>query len=174
MIQISDTILLRPFATSDAESIAKYANNLNIASNLRDSFPFPYNKSDAEHFIFNYAGHYPYKVFAIEVNNEAVGSVGFFIDNDIYRLNAEIGYWLAEHLWGKGIMSNIIPSVVEYAFSKFDLIRIYARPFPFNIASQKVLIKSGFRLEATIEKSIIKRGEIMDEPIYSILNLAYN
>lgn len=71
-------------------------------------------------------------------------------------------------------MSKVIPAMVEYAFSNFDLIRIYARPFPFNLASQKVLIKSGFKLEATIEKSIIKRGEIMDEPIYSILNLAYN
>ena len=90
MIQISDTILLRPFAITDADTIAKYANNLNIASNLRDSFPFPYDKSDAEHFIFNYAGHYPYKVFAIELNNEAVGSVGFFIYNDIYRLNVKM------------------------------------------------------------------------------------
>ena len=174
MIRINDSILLRPFVISDADAIANYANNRKIASNLRDSFPFPYVKSDAEHFIFNYAGHYPYKVFAIEVNGIASGSVGFFIDEDIYRLNAEIGYWLAEHLWGKGIMTMIIPFVIEYAFSKFDLIRIYARPFPFNIASQRVLLKAGFILEATLSKSIIKRGEIMDEPIYSILNSAYN
>jgi RimJ/RimL family protein N-acetyltransferase len=107
-------------------------------------------------------------LFAIDVNGLAVGGIGIHPQQDIYRKNAELGYWLAEEYWGRGILSSLLPDIVHYAFENFDIDRVFAKPFNTNLASQKVLVKAGFILEAKIERSIIKNGERLDELIYSI------
>lgn len=160
---------LRPFRESDAESIAKYANNPKIAANLTDAFPNPYGLDDAKKFLTMAIQNEPYTIFAIEINGEACGSIGIFVQSDIHRKSAECGYWLAEPYWGKGIIPEAIKQIVDYGFRTFDIVRIYARPFSFNKESQRVLEKAGFTLEATLKKACIKNGKFCDEMIYSIL-----
>lgn len=170
MENISSTVkfTLRPFRESDAESIAKYANNPKIAANLTDAFPSPYGFDDAKQFLSMAIKNVPHTIFAIEVNGEACGAIGLHLQADIHRKSAECGYWLAETYWGKGIITEAIKQIVEYGFRTFDINRIFARPFSFNKASQRVLEKAGFTLEATLKKACIKNGAFCDEHIYTI------
>lgn len=159
---------LRKWNVNDLESLVKYANNWNIAKNMTDSFPFPYTKNDGETFI-NFANQENKNhIFAIDIAGKAVGSIGLHLQEDIYRKNAEIGYWLAEPYWNKGIMSKTIAQVVDFAFHNFDIQRIYAKPFGTNTASQKCLEKVGFFFEARLKNSIFKNEKYIDEFIFSI------
>jgi RimJ/RimL family protein N-acetyltransferase len=159
---------LRPWRTEDLHSLVKFANNYNIAKNLTDAFPHPYTIENGKAFIEMATHSSPPNIVAIEINGEASGAIGVHPQKDIYRKNAELGYWLAEPYWGKGIMSKAITEMVDYAFNNFDMYRIYARPFGYNIASQKALEKAGFILEARIEKAFFKNEVYTDELIYAV------
>lgn len=159
---------LRPWAPTDADSLVKYANNWNVAKYLTDAFPHPYTPADAKRFIEMATKDDPIHIFAIEVNGEAVGGIGIHPQSDILRNNAEMGYWLAEPFWGKGIISDAIRQMVDHAFKNFSINRIYARPFGTNIASQKVLEKNHFVLEGRFEKVLVKNNELLDELVYAI------
>lgn len=164
---------LRPWTMSDLGNLVSFANNFNIAKNMSDQFPHPYTINKGRLFIENASKHSPVTIFAIVVNEQAVGGIGLHPQTDIYQKNAELGYWLAEHLWGKGIISRAISNIVEYGFQNFDLIRIFARPFGTNVASQKVLEKAGFKLETRFEKTLFKNGQFLDELVYAIRKPAH-
>jgi [ribosomal protein S5]-alanine N-acetyltransferase len=169
MIIRGDGFLLGHYKLADIRALVKHANNKNISDNLRDRFPNPYTEKDAEWFInFVSENNNPVTNFVIEINNEAAGSISFWQGKDVYRLNAEIGYWLGEEYWGKGIMTNVIRSVTKYIFENFDIKRIYAFPFATSAGSAKALEKAGFTKEATIHKGVIKNGKVLDYYIYSI------
>ena len=159
---------LRPWSLADLDSLVQYANNWNIAKNLTDAFPHPYTRESGEAFIKMATQDDPIHIFAIEVDGEAVGGIGIHPQSDIYRKNVELGYWLAEHLWGRGIVTEAIKQIVDFAFRTYDINRVFARPFGSNIASQRVLEKACFTLEARLEKTLFKNGEYLDELIYAI------
>ena len=162
--------ILRPFEMTDTRALAKHANNKKIYDNLRDAFPFPYNENDAKTFIeMVLKANDPVKNFIIEIDGEAAGTTGFRPGEDVYRLNAEIGYWLGEAHWGKGIMPRVIRTLVEHLFEVHQFERIFAIPFKSNTASARALEKAGFIREALIRKGVIKNGIVMDYYIYSIL-----
>lgn len=164
-----EEFILRPFRLTDKKFLAKYANNKNIADNLRDRFPHPYTEEGAEWFInFVLSDNDPVKKFIIEINNEAAGAIGISPGEDVYRLNAEIGYWLGEEHWGKGIMTAVIKTTAKYVFENLGIKRIYATPFATNIGSVKALEKAGFIKEATIRNGVIKNNKILDYYIYSL------
>jgi len=158
--------ILRPWRSSDLDSLVKHADNYNIAKWLTNQFPHPYTYESGKSYIEMVGKDNPAKVFAIEIDGEAAGSIGVFPQSDIHQKSAEIGYWLSEKYWRNGIMSSAIRDIVKYGFNTFDIVRIYARPFSTNIGSQKVLEKAGFTLEAKLKKAIFKKGELMDELIY--------
>ena len=159
---------LRPFTDTDLSSLVKYANNRNVAKNLTNMFPFPYSEKDGKKFISMTNEAEPRQVFAIDIKGETAGAIGIHPQADIWRNNAELGYWLAEPFWGKGIMTEAVKQMVEYGFVNFEIDRIYARPFGSNIGSQKVLEKAGFVLEGRFEKTIFKYGEYQDELVYAV------
>ncbi len=161
-------VIFRPWVLADKPDLIKHANNKKIFDNMRDMFPHPYTSEAADQFLSKVAGFEPQQVFAIEVNSEAVGSVGIFPQEDIERINAELGYWVAEEYWGNGIATKAAKFIIEYGFKTFPVSRIFAIPFPNNIASQKVLQNSDMLLEATIPNSLIKNNVIMDKQIYAI------
>ena len=163
-------IKLRKWSEADLDNLVKYANNRNIAKWLTNGFPHPYTHEDGKAYLSMIANDNPTKVFAIEVNGEAVGSIGIFPQLDIHEKSAEMGYWLAEEYWGQGIIPKVIEEIVEYGFQTFDIVRIYARPFSTNLKSQRVLEKAGFLFEARLKNAIFKNGEFMDELIYTKLN----
>ncbi len=158
---------LRPWHINDLESLVLHANNPRIAQFMTDGFPHPYNKEAGKKFIEFATADDPVHIFAIEVAGNAVGGIGIHPQQDIYRKNAEIGYWLGEKYWNKGIITKALNQVVEIAFNEFNIERVFARPFGTNKASQKVLEKCGFTLESVLKKTIFKNGEYMDELIYA-------
>jgi RimJ/RimL family protein N-acetyltransferase len=160
---------VRSWRTSDADSLLRYANNRNIWLNLRDAFPHPYTKHDARAYIRSVRERTPETTFAIAVADEAVGSVGFVLRTDVERVSAEIGYWLAEPFWGRGITTEALVALTQYAIATHGLTRIYALPFAWNIASCRVLEKAGYILEARLRRSAIKDGQITDQLQYAYI-----
>lgn len=155
---------------SDASQLALIADNKKIADNLRDGFPNPYSLKDARDWLnIILPENNPPRFFAITIDKEIIGSIGIVAKADIYRKNFEIGYFLAENFWGKGITTKAIKAATSYAFTEFDVIRIYAEPFSDNAASRKALEKAGFTLEATLKRNVVKNGIIKDSCIYSVL-----
>lgn len=152
----------------DLGSLVKYANNWNIAKNMTDKFPFPYSEIAGSGFIKFANSDNPVHIFAIDVGGEAIGGIGVHPQEDVFRKNAELGYWIAEPFWNKGIVSNAIQQMVEFAFNTYDINRVFARPFGTNLASQRVLEKNGFVLEARLEKVLLKNDEMIDELIYAV------
>ncbi|MFC3562326.1 GNAT family N-acetyltransferase [Pedobacter jamesrossensis] len=157
---------LRPFEFTDVDSLVKYANNLKIAKNLTNKFPYPYLKLDGEKFIELALSHQPLQIKAIVVKNEVAGSIGVHPLADIYAKNAELGYWIAEPFWGNGIAPLAVREMLKYGFETFDIERIFARTSHVNLQSQQVLKKVGFVFEAELKATIFKCGEYFDELIF--------
>ncbi|MBI2430046.1 MAG: GNAT family N-acetyltransferase [Ignavibacteriales bacterium] len=158
---------LRPWQPGDEPSLVKHADNKKIWENVRDHFPHPYTMSDAERWVHHASQSLHDTVFAIVVNGEAVGSIGLVKKEDVYRKSMELGYWLGEQFWGRGIVTEAIGAVTQYGFSSFDIVRIYADVFEWNAASAHVLEKNGFLFEARLKKAICKNGRVGDVFMYA-------
>ncbi|HEY6070026.1 MAG TPA: GNAT family protein [Chthoniobacterales bacterium] len=158
---------IRDYRLSDAESLAKHANNRKIWLGLRDVFPHPYTIEDAKKFLESSIPGLPRIHFCIEINGEAVGGIGLRPGEDVHKHTAEFGYWLAEEFWGQGIMSEIVPAFVDYCFKEFSLKRLFAMPHSSNPASARVLEKAGFTFEGRLKKNVIKDGQILDSLLYA-------
>ena len=162
---------LREWKETDIESVAYYANNKKVADNLRNVFPFPYTMSDAEFFVkmCMKADKTKDLYLAIDVDGKAVGSIGVFKQSDVYSKSGELGYWLGEEYWGKGIVSDAVKQTCEIAFECFDIVRIFAEPYAYNMGSRRVLEKAGFELEGIMKKGVCKNGEIFDYCMYALV-----
>ena len=164
--------IIRDWSMGDAPSIARYANNRKIWMNLRDAFPYPYRLQDAESFISRVIEANPITVFAIATQSEAIGSVGLMVGKDVHRYTAEMGYWLAEPFWGKGIMTQAVKSMSSYAIRNLKLHRIFAEPYSTNPASARVLEKAGFICEGILRSNVFKDGKVLDQYLYSYVGKA--
>jgi RimJ/RimL family protein N-acetyltransferase len=163
-------IILRPWSKRDASQLALIANNKKIADNLRDGFPFPYSAGDARNWLnVILPENDPPRFLAITLAGKLVGSIGLVTKSDIYRNNIEIGYFVDEYQWGKGIATKAIKAATSYAFKDFDIVRVYAEPFLDNMGSRKALENAGFIHEATLKRYVIKNNIIKDSCIYSVL-----
>ena len=162
---------LRELQCSDAISVAKYANNNNIANNLRNIFPHPYTVEDARSFINETKNNEEKNQYirAIVVNQEAAGVIGCFIKDDVHCKCCEIGYWLGEEFWGKGIMTEAVKRMSQEVFQSYDVVRIFAEIFSYNAGSIRVLEKAGFQSEGKLRNSIYKNGIISDSFIYALI-----
>lgn len=158
---------LRYFKEGDEESLVRNANNKNVWINLRDFFPHPYTLQDAKNWIKQTQLTDPKTIFAIVVDYTAVGSIGFNIKEDVYSRSAEVGYWLGEEYWDKGIASEALTAITKYAFANFDLVRLYAGVFECNKSSIRVLEKAGYSFEARLRKAVTKNGVTMDEFLFA-------
>ena len=160
---------VRSWRLGDADALARHGNNQKIWINLRDAFPHPYTIDDAREFIKSLRHRTPETTFAIAVNGEAAGSVGFVLRQDVERVTAEIGYWLAEPFWGRGIATEALVAMTGHAISTHALTRVYALPFAWNAASCRVLEKAGYVLEARLRRSAIKNGVVTDQLQYAFV-----
>ncbi len=162
--------VVRDVCPEDASSIVVYADNPRVAANLRDIFPHPYHLEDAERFLQGVTEQAPRTVFAIATESEAIGVIGLTLGEDVHRFTAELGYWLGEPFWGRGIMTDAVRAVVEHGFSELGLLRIYAEPYAGNLGSARVLEKAGFELEGRMRAGVFKDGRILDQLLYSVVN----
>lgn len=160
---------IRSYSLSDKSALVKYANNYNVSKNLRDSFPFPYTDKDAKLWLSSVSANKPELNFAIANKTELIGGIGLMPQPDVYRFSAEIGYWLAEPFWGKGIVTKALIAMTKYAFENYNFNRLFAGVFEGNIGSQKVLEKAGYKLEGQLRKTVYKSATFKDQLMYAIL-----
>lgn len=162
---------IRKWKLSDAKDLAIALSNRKVQDNLRDGLPYPYTEQDGKDYISDMlsANEDETFAFAITTDNKVIGSVGVFRQGNIHRQTAELGYYVAEEYWSKGIMTEAVKQICEYVFNKSDIIRIYAEPFAYNIASCRVLEKAGFQYEGTLRNNAVKNGKIIDMKMYSLL-----
>ena len=160
-------VTIRKFRRNDKFRMAEIANNEKVAANLRDAFPSPYSVEDAQKFISMCLKQVPYQVFAIEYGGEYVGNIGLHRQDDVYRKTAELGYFIGEPYWNRGITSRAVNLICDYGFRELDIIKIFSGVFSFNTASQRVLEKCGFKREAVLRAAVYKNGEISDEYRYA-------
>lgn len=170
MILKADKILLRKLTLNDAGDMALQANNLNVAKNLRDAFPHPYTEKDAAFFIENIANNSDNHIYGIFYDGYYCGNTGLHPGNDVYRLSAELGYFIGEKFWNKGIATNAVRLITDFGFNELKLVKVFAGIFEFNQHSMRVLEKCGFKLEGILKKSIIKNDRIWDEYRYGKVN----
>jgi [ribosomal protein S5]-alanine N-acetyltransferase len=159
-------ISLRPWEVEDKEVLAGLFNNINIWNNLRDYIPHPYSTGDAERFISAQAETSPTLNFAILNEKEPVGGIGITLLEDVYKMNVELGYWVAEPFWGKGIATIAVGLMTDYVFETFAINRIVAEVFDYNRSSMRVLEKNGYHLESVRRKGILKNDLLYDDFVW--------
>ena len=164
----SKKFVLRSYRNGDEKSLTENINNKKIYRNTLH-IPYPYTLKDAKKWIAKNLKEAkkknPTKInFVIDINNEVAGSVGL---SKIEGYRAEIGYWLAEKYWGKGIMTKAVKSVTKFGFEKLKLRRIYAEIFPFNKASRRVLEKAGYKFEGILRKAVKKDNKFLDVYLFA-------
>jgi RimJ/RimL family protein N-acetyltransferase len=159
---------------SDAASLVRHANNLNVARNLRDRFPHPYTARDAAGFLAAVAKDDRPTNFAIEVAGEAAGGLGYVPGTDVERFSAEVGYWLSESCWNRGIVTEALTLFTTYAFDEVGLLRLFALPFADNAGSIRVLEKAGYQAEGLLRSSSVKFGKPRDQAVYAIVNARWS
>lgn len=160
---------IRSFKEKDADSIVKHANNREVSKYMRDSFPYPYTKENAVQWINYVKKNYSSLFFALADDTELIGGIGAVPQTDVHRFSAEVGFWLGQSHWNKGITSKALPVFCEYLFSRFSFKRLIANVFEGNEASKKVLEKNGFVLEGTLRKNVFKENIFVDHYIYGLL-----
>lgn len=169
MIIRYENIVLREWGKSDAERLVEICNNKKIYDNVRDRFPHPYTINDARWFIENFLSIGLERAFAVVVDGVVVGNISGAMKDDVYSQNVEIGYFLDEKYWGRGIITKAVKALIKHFFEEYNITRIYAEMFAENTASRRVMEKAGFKLEAVLKKNVIKNGILGDNCIYSIL-----
>ena len=165
------TFKIRKWELLDAKDLAVALSNTKIQDNLRDGLPYPYTEQDGVDYISAMlsADENETFAFAIIADSKVIGSISIFRQGNIHRQTAELGYYIAEEYWGRGIMTEAVKQICEYVFRKSDIIRIYAEPFAYNAASCRVLEKAGFQYEGTLRNNAVKNGKVIDMKMYSLL-----
>jgi len=167
MSLVTSRCILRAPTGADAGSLAKHANNRKIWLNVRDMFPHPYTVPDAQKWIARVASEEPRHSFVIEADGEAAGGIGLKRGADVERMTAEVGYWLGEEFWGRGVATEAVKAITEYGFATLELVRIFAVPLANNAASSRVLEKAGYEKECVMRNACIKDGKILDMSLYA-------
>ena len=162
---------IREWRIEDKSALAVILNNPNVLNNLRDGLPYPYTEQDAEDYIraMLSADRDRTFAFAITIDDEVIGSIGVFRQDNIHSQTAEMGYYIGEPYWGNGYTSSAIKQVCQYVFEHSDMIRIFAEPFAHNIASCRALEKAGFQYEGTLICNAVKCGRIVDMKMYALI-----
>ena len=158
--------VIRQWKNEDLQELVSQANNINVWNNLRNYFPHPYTEEHGKAWLEKVVNALPAINMAIEADGKLVGGIGLILNGDVYIKSAEIGYWLGEQYWGKGIATEAVRQMTEYAFYYFDLVRLYAEVFETNKASMRVLEKNGYYLEGVRRKAVFKNNVLMDDYIW--------
>ena len=162
-------INIRNWQISDAQALAAVANNRNVWNSIRNEFPSPYTVMDALAWIKHANEEKPVANFAIEIGHVVAGNISCIWHKDVYAKTVEVGYFIGENYWGKGIASAAVALILEAIKKNKEIVRIEAKIFGGNGASARVLEKNNFVLEGIRKNAIFKNGVIADEQVWVYL-----
>ena len=168
-LDLGDAHCVRSYVAADAAALARHANNAAVARGLRDRFPHPYTRADAETFLRGIADGPAESDFALATPDEVIGGIGVQRQPDVHRLTAEIGYWLGEPFWGRGIATRAVCGLGDWLFATTPLERLFACVFESNPASARVLEKAGYQFEGRMRRAVYKDGRVLDQLLYARL-----
>jgi RimJ/RimL family protein N-acetyltransferase len=160
--------VIRPWQAGDLAALVENANSLAVWRNLRDAFPHPYTKQDGRDWLARVLGEDPPHSFAIEADGKAVGAIGLHPGQDVERVSAEVGYWVGERHWGRGLATAALVALTSHAFRTLPLNRLFALPFARNAPSLRVLEKAGYRREGLLCGSAEKEGQLLDQVLFAV------
>src|SRR5262249_53888978 len=147
----------RAWRESDADSLGEHANNFNVSRWMVDNFPHPYTQADAEFWVRE--GHAALGTnWAIAFEDQAVGGCGMVPEEGMRRCNCQVGWWLGQGHWGKGVVTSVARALVARAFENPQTTRVYAPIYAGNLRSMRVAEKAGMVLEGIQRKGIVKSG----------------
>lgn len=162
-------VVLRPYRDSDVESLAKHIGSRAVARDT-SAIPHPYTMEHAREWLA-YVRDSGEEQSAITQGDEVIGGIGF-MRLDALAVSArgrEIGYWLGEAFWGRGIMTEAVRALTEWGFAELGLVRIEASVYARNPASARVLEKAGFVYEGRRRARYFKEGEYIDALMYALV-----
>jgi RimJ/RimL family protein N-acetyltransferase len=168
-LELAPGVCIRSYRAGDTTALLAHADNRNVSRNLRDRFPYPYTPQAADSWLRHVASQEPETSFAIATVEELIGGIGVELGEDIHQRTGEIGFWLGEPFWGRGIVTSAVVAFTPWAFDRFDLLRIWAGVFDNNRASARVLEKAGYCFEGRLRGAVVKEGRVLDELVYSRL-----
>lgn len=160
-------ITLRDFKEEDTSALLTILNEPKVVKYLSSRIPKPYTLEDAHWWVFT--GSKIGIVKAIEYNGTLIGCVGADRGVFEYQRSAEVGYWIAKDYWGQGFATQAIKQFIPCVFETSDIVRLFASVFSPNTASERVLTKCGFTLEAIQKRAIFKEGEFYNSHLFSLL-----
>jgi len=159
--------MIRLYRQSDAQALAVLADNPNVCHYLMNRFPSPYTLEDATQWVARFGRESEQYIFAIEWQGQLVGGIGLEPMADVHSLTADVGYWVGESYWGKGIATQALRLMVRHAFDSLHFLRLQAMVFAENKNSARVLEKNGFALEGRLKRHITKHGRVYDALLYA-------
>lgn len=160
--------VLRPWRLDDLDSLVAAANDVSVSRSLRDRFPYPYTGDDGRAWLTRAVDESD-RAWALDIDGSAVGGVSLHPGVDVHRHSAELGYWLGQRHWGRGIMTAVVRTFAPRAMDAFRLHRLYATVYENNPASARVLEKAGFAREGVQKSAVVKRGELLDLHVYAMV-----
>lgn len=172
-IAVDDDIYLSPPTDDDKWAFVKHLNDEEIYNNTL-TIPYPYTELDAETFLNNCRekrkqfGRNMYWIIRRK-NGEAIGGISFFMAHGSDSHKQQMGYWLGREYWNHGIMTKVVKKFSDHGFNYLGLARIEAVTFNKNIASQRVLEKSGYVFEGEAKKFYEKKGKFIDAKMFAIV-----
>ena len=158
---------LRPWRPGDQEGLVREADDPRVSQFLRDRFPSPYRREDADSWIAHVAGQETPQDFAIVVGDQPIGGIGIEPFSDVFAVGGELGYWLGVRWWGKGYATEAVAAIANYGLGALGLLRLQAMVYGPNVASARVLEKTGFTHEGTLRRAACKRGVVHDVRMYA-------
>lgn len=156
-----DVAVLRPWRLDDLDSLVASANDDSVSRGLRERFPYPYGGDDGRAWLARAAGEFD-RAWALELDGHAVGGIGLHPDGDRHRRSAELGYWLAQRLWNRGVMTKVVAAFAPRAMEVFGLHRLHAIVYEGNPGSVRVLEKCGFVLEDKQRSAVAEHGRPLE------------
>lgn len=158
--------LLRAWRADDLDSLVANASDESVSRGLRDRFPYPYTGDDGRAWLARAIDESD-RAWAIELDGAAVGGISLHPGSDVHRHSAEIGYWIGQRYWGRGLITAILGAFTPRAMHAFRLYRVFAAVYANNPASMRVLEKCGFAREGVQKSAVVKRGELLDLYVYA-------
>ncbi|MDO4713428.1 MAG: GNAT family protein [bacterium] len=163
-------IQLRSLTKEDIPALIKHGNDPLLRKHLGANFPSPYDLPVAQKWVeYVSKNEYGREEFGIFVDDQFVGCGGIELGKGFELKNMHVGYRIGADFRGKGYATDFLQTIVDYAFTKYDIHRIHSKVYSYNTASARVMEKVGFQREGVERQAICYQGEYADAWSYGLL-----